>query len=355
MLLRNHYGMITHDVSMELVPNVDHRIHVNSLYDVYKILGAYMANGDGYQHVIAGVTEKVANEIISFVRLVAQNGKKGSDIASPCWPSADDWLYQSAAQEALRQRLTPFWQVTAVSTLPEPAWALFPHADKTRSACYLVTIPDPLFVLEVITASHMCTIQDVVLWLLEMGAPFWMFVQRIGEDRRPASFRHTTCAVITPRIRPSGFQFTINDYNVYVESRTLYLLNHPRVVRGCLLAGGILWRLAVHLLDQDAMMSGPMQWAHFTDSRVDLTFATDEYVDDVLAEDEVDFIVSKYAPTLSGVLSWWPNPGQFNSSPYWRSWWSKNAKDFFQSCLALFCEGHNFSDPENAMPMSRKK
>jgi hypothetical protein len=164
--------MITHDISMELAPNVDHCICVNSLYDVYKILGAYMANSDGYQHVIAGVTEKVANEIISFVHLVTQNGKKGSDITSPCWPCANDWLYQSAAQKALRWWLTPFWQVTAVLTLPEPAWALFPHADKTQSARYLITIPDPLFVLEVITILYMCTVQDVILWLLEMGVPF---------------------------------------------------------------------------------------------------------------------------------------------------------------------------------------
>jgi hypothetical protein len=164
--------MITYDVSTELAPNVDHRICVNSLYDVYKILSAYMANSDGYQYVIAGVMEKVANEIISFVCFVAQNSKKGSDITSPCWPCANDWLYQSAAQEALRRRLTPFWQVTAVSTLPEPAWALFPRADKTQSVRYLITIPDPLFVLEVITVSYMCTIQDVILWLLEMGVPF---------------------------------------------------------------------------------------------------------------------------------------------------------------------------------------
>jgi hypothetical protein len=81
----------------------------------------------------------------------------------------------------------------------------------------------------------------------------------------------------------------------------------------------------------------------------------DKYVDDILAGDKVDFIVGKYAPTLLGVLLWWLDPGQFNLLPYWRSWWSENAEDFFQSCLALFRKGHNFSNPENAMPMSQKK
>lgn len=58
------------------------------------------------------------------------------------------------------------------------------------------------------------------------------------------------------RIRLSGYSFSVDDYNAYCHEHN-EMLRNPRISRGALKRGGILWRLAVGTASFHDVLSGP--------------------------------------------------------------------------------------------------
>ena len=134
---------------------------------------------------------------------------------------------------------------------------------------------------------------------------------------------HPTATLPDPRpplrltIRPINHTFTAADFEAYEYSRR-YLFRDPRIARAALLAGGILWRLAIEDVPLDVALVGPDPLS----SQLGFGFRIqdkkdDVYVDDDLTHSEVCNIIGMYfeQPAHERVKwendtypMWWPLP-----------------------------------------------
>ena len=134
---------------------------------------------------------------------------------------------------------------------------------------------------------------------------------------------HQTATLSDPRpllrltIRPFNHNFTAADFEAYECSRR-YLFRDPRIARAALLAGGILWRLAIEDVALDVALIGPEPLF----SQLGFGFRIqdekgDVYVDDGLTHIEMCNIVGMYfeQPAHDRVKwdndtypMWWPLP-----------------------------------------------
>ncbi len=129
---------------------------------------------------------------------------------------------------------------------------------------------------------------------------------------------------------PFGYKFTTDDYVVY-EARRDSLLRQPRG-RAALMKGGIMWRLALEVLDEESVIlwlerKGEYEFRIETQDRC--------FVDDDLSEVELDLIagVSHVHTSKCGVsvhkllvLISWTGSGMLgeNADASGSSWWPKH-------------------------------
>lgn len=73
---------------------------------------------------------------------------------------------------------------------------------------------------------------------------------------RLPSFPMAPVPISIPRIRLSSYLFTKGDYSAYCQERE-EMLRNPRIARGALKRGGILWRLAMGTASFHDVLSGP--------------------------------------------------------------------------------------------------
>ncbi|KAI0713029.1 hypothetical protein C8T65DRAFT_574267 [Cerioporus squamosus] len=119
------------------------------------------------------------------------------------------------------------------------------------------------------------------------------------------------------------------DYLAY-EDRVRGLLRGPKA-RAALLAGGIVWRLALELLgglflDDAAKGPSPDVYRYNEQFRPDVG---DDFLDDKLSSDELDIVCGTYRVILSQTedRSWWPKPSTWHESDFdlgrWTPWCEK--------------------------------
>jgi hypothetical protein len=90
--------------------------------------------------------------------------------------------------------------------------------------------------------------------------------------------------------RPAGYAFDTHDYRVYEDRREQFFkLPHSRAA---LLAGGIVWRLALETICPGIALTGPSEnIAHFGDI---VETPDGPIVDDSLTEEELNLICGVY-------------------------------------------------------------
>lgn len=105
-------------------------------------------------------------------------------------------------------------------------------------------------------------------------------------------------------LRPFNYVFSYVDYVAYETERNR-LLNGP-AGRAALMAGGILWRLAVQVVGEEHVLFGP---THTSQTQVLATLEGMDFVDDVLTPDEIDIICGTYKvmqrELYSTIYKWW--------------------------------------------------
>ena len=142
-------------------------------------------------------------------------------------------------------------------------------------------------VLELYRHHEIATTRDAARFLVKRGIAFHTLAprhtERILHERQEGL-----------GIRPAGYVFTPDDYRVYLH-RVRCLLSRSKA-RAALLLGGIVWRIAVEVLGDDAAelaCAGPSTEAYESGS----TFRPqrgDDWVDDALSPEELDLICGVY-------------------------------------------------------------
>ncbi|EIN09761.1 hypothetical protein PUNSTDRAFT_133529 [Punctularia strigosozonata HHB-11173 SS5] len=306
-LLREHFGLLP--LPGTAFPVNTTNLQVDTLYHAYKVLG-YFLPGDREEHLDAGISAQTANEVLGFIGSLILGSKMSAPANSALFPPPPSWLYRLESSHILQMRLTNNWRCVPVQN----GWALRSLGIEDRCVVYL---QDPAFVLEIIT-SAMQAVEDVAVWLLQMGVPFNLLDRR----KRPSSRK----IVIHSPVR------VIRDFQSYVDDLSDYLScrDHRKVLRAAFLAGGIIWRIVQHMYDESVALGPPSDRAHHDNIGLHIVVDNVEYVDDLLTADEINLIIGKHS---SGTASWWPSPDTWNGSSIGRGWWSENAEDFFQRRL----------------------
>ena len=137
--------------------------------------------------------------------------------------------------------------------------------------------------------------------------------------------------------RPTNYEFTAPDYHAYEEVRDHFLRTNPRVGRAALMAGGILWRLAIETVERDLVLNGPDSLTYARKITFALRDSADNvFVDDDLSADETYVILGTYIREPvdwnnfegAGYPMWWPG-GHFEGSALDFGWWSPLAEDWY--------------------------
>ncbi|KAI0640347.1 hypothetical protein C8Q79DRAFT_921824 [Trametes meyenii] len=158
----------------------------------------------------------------------------------------------------------------------------------------------------------------------------------------PREVKHASTAVNAGCLgwRQLTFRGTEWDYRLY-EDRAYQILASPRG-RAAILEGGIVWRLALEILGDDARqraVEGPskdiFQYAQ------EVRSGQESYFDDALTAEEIDIICGTYKVADAGHVepahfSWWPRPMQWKTSGLNIGYWTRRAEEWFLLRLKKF-------------------
>jgi hypothetical protein len=130
--------------------------------------------------------------------------------------------------------------------------------------------------------------EDLARYLLDRGIPF---STRIPSSIPPSGPPPPSIHSIGLGWRHTSYKPDAVDYTAYREQRDAFF-RHPRA-RAALLRGGIVWRLAMQSISQDAVLAGPTDEV-FTHGQVFQTSDGAYWWDDDLSEDELNLICGVY-------------------------------------------------------------
>ncbi|KAI0069367.1 hypothetical protein K474DRAFT_1714330 [Panus rudis PR-1116 ss-1] len=149
---------------------------------------------------------------------------------------------------------------------------------------------------------------------------------------------------VTLGYRPSGFKGTVNDFMNYYH-RLKEFLKNPYAAHSSLRKGGIIWRIAVMVL-QDTY-----PWDEVGHTVDILTHAEllvgqgQSFVDEGTTQDEDDLIVGMYkvhtdnGNTQTADCSWWPRQHTWTHSSFCAGYWTPKAESWFQAHLSNILAG----------------
>lgn len=127
---------------------------------------------------------------------------------------------------------------------------------------------------------------DVARHFLRNGISF----RTLGRAAASSSYnQHVVAERFGLGLRPYNYVFTWADYMAYETERNR-LLNGP-AGRAALMAGGLLWRLALEVVGEEQVLFGP---TYTTQTQILVTLDGIDFVDDVLTPDQMDIICGNY-------------------------------------------------------------
>ena len=224
-----------------------------------------------------------------YRRLSALVASLETSQASP-WASGCVWDLTSTSYDYVLYWPHPSMQVNRVSLNRSLWYRITYQYERQDGEPWTLVVNFGATVLELYRHHEIATTRDAARFLVKRGMPFHTIV--------PLSPRSSE-AILEGRpeglgIRPAGYVFTPDDYRVYVH-RVQSLLSRPKA-RAALLLGGIVWRIAMEVLGEDAAelaCAGPSTEAYQCGS----TFRPqrgDDWVDDALSPEELALISGVY-------------------------------------------------------------
>ncbi|TBU36559.1 hypothetical protein BD309DRAFT_975560 [Dichomitus squalens] len=249
--------------------------------------------------------------------------RSGLDIMGIRDTRQDDPMQWSIREKRQDDQVALTWFIVVADPLTALEVALsFTSLD--HASCWMVTFGKALYIYGHLK-HHPLMICSGMPFRTLLYSPQATSMLNVGQSgTMPRSQRHIP-------VRATNHVFSALDFLAYEESRDSLLRSNPRIARAALLAGGILWRLAIEVVVPDIVLEHPgeLAYAHglgFT--LLDQTGAV--YVDDILTEDEICFIIGTYVREPRertniggfGLPSWWPHPAKFEHSPLGFGWWT---------------------------------
>ncbi|KAJ3530034.1 hypothetical protein NMY22_g8739 [Coprinellus aureogranulatus] len=206
-------------------------------------------------------------------------------------------------------RLTPRFPTIRLIRLTDKD-KVDPHDRVDRYYVFDDTNTDESFKVGVTTAAGAALVcrlsssnsaSDIAAFLSSYGVSFRVFYPS-RSIIKPPSFEKIPLQI--PK-RPFAHKFTKEDYDSYLQMRTL-LLGQSHM-QAALKRGGIVWRLAVGTLGTSKVAFPPSLWA----SSHGFDLAGVRFVDDVLTTTEMDLICGAYECISDdgkrrALKSWWP-------------------------------------------------
>jgi hypothetical protein len=240
-----------------------------------------------------------------------------------------------------------------------PGYLLQPKISDRNHPQWTLMVEDPAAILYCLRSLRGHSSAQIALHLASRGIPFYTLQRRIA---KPVGF-----VQLSERLevglgwRNLGYEVDAFEYAIYEAKRSAFLRREPQA-RAALLAGGLVWRLAVESLGKDlstAILSGPSVASH-TYGFKHCSFRWCNETDDILRQDELDLIcgVYKVYTGTSYVLisirllislvdrgdqtsdkSWWPKHQQWQNSGMDWGYWTPTCERWFTKRLAEIKSG----------------
>jgi hypothetical protein len=129
---------------------------VDDLYSVYKIIGYFLPQGESPEHLLAKISKRSRNQIVSFVRAIVQSTQMKLPVTNPRWPPPAMWLFQNTSHNNFVRRITGFWHTHKLREGSLLSWALIPSMSLVHQSRYTLVLNNPFFVLEVLQNPVIC-------------------------------------------------------------------------------------------------------------------------------------------------------------------------------------------------------
>ncbi|KDR65597.1 hypothetical protein GALMADRAFT_148555 [Galerina marginata CBS 339.88] len=170
--------------------------------------------------------------------------------------------------------------------------------------------------------------EDIALFLLGNGMLFRTF--RLKSTLEYKEDRYTPPAVPTTENKR---KFEYEDYQSSIQRAHAVLAHNPRG-RAALMEGGYLWRIALDNISFETVLAGPL---YYTVNSLYFRVPNcpeEEYVDDVLPEDEGKTVLGEYIVKDPGqhdmIMSWYPPENVQHKAGDNHCRWTAIAEDLFQ-------------------------
>ncbi|KAG5649554.1 hypothetical protein H0H81_003107, partial [Sphagnurus paluster] len=188
-------------------------------------------------------------------------------------------------------------------------------------------------VVEVLRRQWGLDLFGLVRELLDRGMQFKTCITgTLTQPPAPLTLRFTGLGYRPPNYKPD-----VTDYDAYQHIRDEFL-NSPRG-RAMLLHGGIISRLAKHVVHYQHVFDGPTPDVMSSGSLI--PGQSVGYWDDALTEHEINIICGVYkvdtdqraSSTQTTDVSWWPKPSAWAAAGFNVGYWSEDCEHWFQTHL----------------------
>lgn len=305
MFFTSHFGFpwpedpssVVFSVADAKFPNPDH---------AFTVMGFPCPRGE-FSQVSGPII--VHNAVVKTYKAYRQDDAPSwADLPSPWAFHPDSWEETAAAFD-------PSWHLSIVEKL-----YVLRRAGPANEVDGLVVIKSAAIAAHFLRHQGLRTLRKLLDFLLHVGADY-RFLARMDEGQNPGALQWTHSSLRPPVGRlEAPSVFTGADYLQYKARIRVFLINHPRIARLCVICGGILRLIALKVLGKDlptfesdlrptyeSVNSGPTAYAHLTDANFSLELSGNKFVEDVLFPDEIDYIIGRFDRGQSKV-SWFPHP-----------------------------------------------
>lgn len=175
-----------------------------------------------------------------------------------------------------------------------PTYIMFDFGER-RTEEWNLTLCSSVSALFVCRLGSALTEKAICSELMRRGIPFFTLL--------PCQKRQHTSppSLIQSDVLPPGYNFTREDYEVYIDYRT-DLLNNSRICRAALMRGGIIWRLSLShaKATEESIHLGPTKYVRQQGMSVD--FNDGSFQDDCISDEELNIICGTYECQTGKIL-----------------------------------------------------
>ena len=193
-------------------------------------------------------------------------------------------------------RYLTFTELHSENKVADPTYCILP-LDPSQCGHWDLFVDDPLTALQIIRSGWGPSLPEVAHELVIRGIPFNTFLCDLKISQTPEDHSFWQSHFRSPSLGHAIELQSIECYNTYVETRNQYVRKNA-YLRAALCARGIIWRLAIDVLESDVVLDGPC--SYFEWSGQCRLIRSRQLWDDALSAEELDLICGVYSIAIDG-------------------------------------------------------